>query len=336
MKRRFVLVLVTLSVVTLVLRATAQGPQAPAPPRAITNIRGDLYRVQDNQHYTVFLVTSDGIILGDPINVAAATWLKDELARRFPNRPVRYVLCSHHDFDHASGARVFNDTAEVIGHADFNAELKKAQSSLPAILANLDRNKNSVFERAEIQGSPFGDFLAAQDRNGDGNVTPAEMYTDVLPAEATYSGRRTITLGGKSVQMIHPGTAHAADMTVLLFPAERAVFVVDYLPVKSLPFGFAPSTPQDVIASVRAVEMLDFDTIVPGHGDLGTKADVTAYRQYVEDLVAGVQAGIKTGRTVEQLQASNMLEKYKAWPNYAMQRNANIAEVYGTLRVTRR
>lgn len=327
-------ILAVLAAVTL-FPVVARAQQAPPPMRAITNIRGDLYRVQDNQHYTVFLVTSEGIVLGDPINLAAATWLKDELAKRFPNRSVRYVLYSHHDFDHASGARVFNDTAELIGHADFNAELKKGQSSVPDFFAGMDQNKNGRFEKTEMQG-PFGGFLAAQDRNGDGTVTPAELYTDVVVAEATYTGRRTITLGGKSVQLIHPGTAHARDMTVLLFPAERVVFAVDFLPIKSLPFIFAPSTPQVVIASVRAVEMLDFDTLVPGHGDVGTKADVAAYRQYVEELAASVQEGIKAGRTVEQLQASNMLDKYKAWPNYAMQRNANIAEVYAIMRAGNR
>ena len=326
----FLAVLAAIMLFPLVARAQ-QGP----PTRAITNIRGDLYRVQDNQHYTVFLVTPEGIILGDPINLAAATWLKDELAKRFPNRPVRYVLYSHHDFDHASGAGVFNGTAELIGHADFNAEVKRGQSSVPEFFAGLDQNKNGRFEKAEMQG-PFGAFLAAQDRNGDGTVTPAELYTDVVPAEATYTGRRTIKLGGKSVELIHPGTAHARDMTVLLFPSERVVFAVDFLPMKSLPFLFAPSTPQDVIASVRAVERLDFDTLVPGHGDVGAKADVAAFRQYVEELAAGVQEGIKAGRTVEQLQASSMLDKYKSWPNYPMQRNANIAEAYAIARAGNR
>ena len=320
---------------TLTLSTAVFAQAAQPPTRAITNIGGDLYRVQDNQHYTVFLVTPEGIILGDPINPQVATWLKGELATRFPNRQVRYVLQSHHDFDHASGARVFNDTAELVGHADFNAELRKAQSSVPEFFAALDLNKNGRFEKAEMQGQ-FGAFLAVQDRNGDGTVTPAELYTDVMPVETTFTDRRTVTLGGKTVQLIHPGTAHAKDMAVLYFPAERVVFAVDYLPVKSLPFGFAPSTPQDVIASVRAVETLDFDTITPGHGEVGAKADVTAYRQYVEDLVAGVQEGIRAGRTVEQLQAGNMLDKYKAWPNYAMQRNQNIAEVYGILKAPAR
>jgi hypothetical protein len=86
-----------------------------------------------------------------------------------------------------------------------------------------------------------------------------------------------------------------------------------------------------VIASVRAAEALDFDTFIPGHGEVGTKADVTAFRQYVEDLVKGVQDGINAGRTLEQLQASNMLDKYKSWGNFG-QKNANIAEVYALLR----
>jgi len=314
------------------LDAGARAQEAPAPARGITNIRGDLYRVQDGAHYTVFLVTPAGIILADPINPEAATWLKGELARRFPNRPVRYVLYSHHDFDHASGARVFNDTAEVIGHEDFNSELKRAHTVVPEFFAALDTNQNGRFEKNELTG-PFAPLLAMRDRNGDGVVTPAELYADVMPAEATYSRRRIVTLGGKTAEMIHPGPAHARDMTVLLFPAERALFGVDFLPVRALPFGFAPSSTDEVIAAARAVEALDFDTFVPGHGNVGTRQDVVAFRQYVEDLARAVRDGINAGRTVEQIQASTVLDKYKDWPNFAQQKNANVAEVYALLRV---
>ena len=59
----------------LTLQASAQD----APAREITNITGDLYRVTDNAHRTAFLLTSEGIILTDPISVDFATWLKAEL-----------------------------------------------------------------------------------------------------------------------------------------------------------------------------------------------------------------------------------------------------------------
>ena len=68
----------------------------------IVNVAGNLYRAQNNNHFTVFLATPAGIILADPINTAFATWLKAELAQRF-GVPVRYVLYSHHHWDHVGG-----------------------------------------------------------------------------------------------------------------------------------------------------------------------------------------------------------------------------------------
>ena len=70
--------------------------------RSITKIAGDLYRFQNNFHYSVFLVTSDGIIVTDPINADAARWLKAELAKRF-NKPIKYLVYSHDHVDHVAG-----------------------------------------------------------------------------------------------------------------------------------------------------------------------------------------------------------------------------------------
>tara|TARA_B100000315_G_C14514855_1_gene558693 strand:- start:535 stop:852 length:318 start_codon:yes stop_codon:yes gene_type:complete len=47
-----------------------------APKRSVKKIATDRYRYQDNFHFGVFLVTSDGIIMTDPINKEAARWLK--------------------------------------------------------------------------------------------------------------------------------------------------------------------------------------------------------------------------------------------------------------------
>jgi hypothetical protein len=59
-------------------------------------VTGDLYKVQTGpgvQPVTVFLVTSEGIILADPENTNVTTFLKEEFARRF-KVPVRYVIYS--------------------------------------------------------------------------------------------------------------------------------------------------------------------------------------------------------------------------------------------------
>ena len=267
--------------------AIAQGPAAQAPVRAILKIRGDVYRFQDTRHHSVFLVTPEGIILGDPISADAATWLKAEIAKRF-NVPVRYVIHSHSHWDHASGGRVFDDTAELWGHANMAAEIKNAPD-------------------------------------------PARMK-DVATPEKTYTDRQTITLGGKTVELIHPGPNHAPDMTVLYFPAERVVHAVDYLTVRRVPRFLDGAPLQAWIDAMKKVEALNFDIFVPGHGNVGNKADVTEQREYFEALVAGVRAGIKSGRSVQELQASNLLERFSWWEDYSPGgRDNNIATAYKLL-----
>ena len=56
--------------------AQAQAQAQDAPKREIVQISGDLYRFQNKFHYSVFLVTPEGVIATDPINADAAQWLR--------------------------------------------------------------------------------------------------------------------------------------------------------------------------------------------------------------------------------------------------------------------
>ena len=82
---------------------------------AITQIVGDLYRFQNNFHFSVFLVTPEGVIATDPINVDAAAWREAEIAERF-GQPVKYLIYSHDHTDDIAGGEVFADTATIVAH----------------------------------------------------------------------------------------------------------------------------------------------------------------------------------------------------------------------------
>src|SRR6187551_3779310 len=143
-------------VVALCLSAgfvSAAAAQQP-PTRGIVNVTGQLYRAQNNNHYTVFLVTPDGIIMSDPINRDFGRWLKAEFATRF-KVPVRYLLYTHKDWDHASGGVVFADTAEFVGHQNMRAgvALPPGNRPLPADAEKMDSNRNGLIERTEATGA---------------------------------------------------------------------------------------------------------------------------------------------------------------------------------------
>ena len=75
---RFVFIVLFAASLSACLTPEMMNDQAAAedPNKEIIQVAGDLYRFRNNNHYSVFLVTPDGIILGDPINSEAATWLK--------------------------------------------------------------------------------------------------------------------------------------------------------------------------------------------------------------------------------------------------------------------
>ncbi len=312
-----------------------------APTRAITEIADDLYWAQNNNHHSVFLVTDEGIILADPINADFSAWLKAEIDDRF-GVPVRYVLYSHHHWDHASGGAVFEDTAQFVGHQNMlgNLALRPAGTPLPANAAELDANGNGQIEPSEASGN-FAQSFDLYDADGDGMISGAEAtrgaLNDVRVPDIVYRDRMTISLGGKSADLIHIGTMdHTDDMSVVLFQDEGVVFVVDYISIGRVPFqtifrSTGPGTLDALLNSIRLVEMLDFDVVAPGHGVVGDKSAIAAYRHYLEELRDSVVAGIASGRTVEELQASILMAPYSDWMNYENWRPLNVAGMYNQL-----
>ena len=72
-------------------------------------------------------------------------------------------------------------------------------------------------------------FFDSIDRNGDGIATPRELQQHIVKPTIVYSERMRIELGGKVVELVHPGLNHSDDATVMLFPAERALFATEFL-----------------------------------------------------------------------------------------------------------
>ena len=126
-RTRMVCILAAVFGAASILTVQAQSTKAR---RSIDHISGGLYKFTNNFHASVFLVTDDGIIATDPINAAAASWLKAEMDKRF-GKPVKYVIYSHHHADHASGGEVFAGTAEFVAHENAVDDLKKDEVKTP-------------------------------------------------------------------------------------------------------------------------------------------------------------------------------------------------------------
>jgi glyoxylase-like metal-dependent hydrolase (beta-lactamase superfamily II) len=130
----------------------------------------------------------------------------------------------------------------------------------------------------------------------------------------TFSDAMTIELGGTVVELVYVGRNHSDNSIVMRFPKERLLFAVDFIPVNSYAFrDFPDAYMPDWIDSLKRVEAMDFDVLVPGHGPLGTKANVTMFREYLQDLRSEVMRHAREGKSLDEIKRLVTLPKYAGW-----------------------
>ncbi|MEE2709632.1 MAG: MBL fold metallo-hydrolase [Gemmatimonadota bacterium] len=269
----------------IVLMTPSQSLAQGMPIRAITQVSGDLYRFQNNNHFSVFLITSEGAIATDPIDKGAAAWLKAEIQRRF-NQSVKFLVYSHDHRDHIAGGEVF-DEAVVIAHV--NTKSKIIGENRPTAIPDL-----------------------------------------------TFSDKMTIELGDRMVHLIYAGRNHSDNSTVMYFPSERAVFAVDFISVDRMPWRTLNDTYlPEWFESIRKVEALDFDIILPGHGVVGTKEDVTEHREYLELLYGSVLKSVREGKSLNEIKQSVRFDQYKHFEQYESSLLLNIEGVHRMITANR-
>lgn len=168
-------------------------------------------------------------------------------------------------------------------------------------------------------GSAFGDvpvvIAHANAPAAIDGVEPTQRFDEALEVD----------LGGSSIELTWLGPGHGEDLIAMVFRPENAVFVVDAVAARRLPYRDFPGTDvSGLLDQIATVEALDFEVLIGGHGPVGTAADVADHRVYVETLRDSVLEGLEAGKTVAELTAELTLDAYKDWLNYEQWRTLNI------------
>jgi glyoxylase-like metal-dependent hydrolase (beta-lactamase superfamily II) len=112
--------------------APAAPAAAPAAPMfATTKVTDNVYIFRYQGHQSMFVVTPAGVIATDPISLyrpqAAKTYIEE--IQKITKAPIKYVIYSHHHFDHAAGGKPFKDLgAKFIAHKNAKAHLEAAKN----------------------------------------------------------------------------------------------------------------------------------------------------------------------------------------------------------------
>ncbi len=213
------------------LFATALGgpaySQAPAPPLfATTKVEGteNVYVFRYQNHQAMFVVTPAGVIVTDPISYGrpqAATTYLDEI-RKITKAPIKFLIYSHHHYDHIAGGKPFKDAgAVVIAHRRAKERLA-ALKGLDVVIPDLAVGDKYVMnlggtvielhytgrnhsDSSLVMLLPKEKIIFAVDFNALGNVPSRLAINDSYPIEWEASLKKTLALNWERMIPDHPG-----------------------------------------------------------------------------------------------------------------------------------
>lgn len=125
--RKHVLIGLAAVVASAVLIAEVTPALAQAPPFETRKVTENVYIFRYVGHQSMFVVTSDGVIATDPIGYlrpqAVTTYIAE--IRKVTQAPIKYVVYSHHHYDHIAGGKPFKDLgATFIAHRNAKTRLE--------------------------------------------------------------------------------------------------------------------------------------------------------------------------------------------------------------------
>ncbi len=185
-------------------------------------------------------------------------------------------------------------------------------------------------------GQVFADTALVVAHENARTTILAEKRPTAVP-HITFTDRMTIELSGTVVELSWVGRNHSDNSIVMRFPRERLLFAVDFIPVESVSFrDFPTSWIEDWIESLKRVEQMDFDVLVPGHGPVGRKEHVRMFRDYLEDLRGQVLRHAREGRSLDEIKTLIDGSKYAKWANFKEWFPLNIEGMYRQVQLHRR
>ena len=259
----------------------------------------------------VYMMTGSGGNLGVSVGEDGVFLIDDQFAPLTPKiqaaiaklsaKPVRFMLNTHWHFDHTGG----------------NENLGKAGAIIVA--------QENVRKRLSSEG--FIAFLG--------------MKTQPSPAIAlpivTFTRDVSFHLNGDDIRAFHAPNAHTDGDSVVRFVKANVVHAGDTFFNGLYPF-IDTSSGGSVAGVLRAADRIlgmagDKTKIIPGHGPLGTKADLKAYRDMLAAVSGNIAGQIRQGKKLEEVVASKPSAQFDAkWGKGFLAPDKFVEMLYGNLK----
>lgn len=229
-------------------------------------VLGDTGRGSEGRPNAGFIVTSAGVAVIDALASPRQAEQLLQTIRTITSQPVKWLILTHHHPDHHFGAIVFRRLgAKIIAHPD--RRVLASEAGEDALMADWVR----VVGLDAMRGFEFAD-------TPDIPVTRAD----------------TLTAGGRTILISHPGPAHSAGDLMVWLPRERVLFAGDLL-IEDGVTMVVDGNSSRLLEALATIDSLRPATVIPGHGAIPRKPKilVAKTRAYITELRSAMRAAVE-------------------------------------------
>ena len=261
---------------------------------------------------SVIVNDNDVIIVDDHVSPAAAWVLLDEV-KTLTKKPVTTVINTHFHFDHAHGNQIFDPSVQIIGHEFTRQMLLGNSTAMPLYqnyLTGMPGQIDTLRKRVADEKDPAAKTKLQTQLQVTENNYASQKELKPTPPNVTLRTETTLFRGSREIQIRYLGRGHTAGDIVVFLPKERVVMTGDFL--TSGLSNMSDSYPQDWVTSLDALKKLDFQTVLPGHGDAFTdKAKIDYFQAYLRDVWTETSRLKKEGVSAEEAAKRVDMTKHK-------------------------
>ncbi|MXW03432.1 MAG: MBL fold metallo-hydrolase [Gemmatimonadetes bacterium] len=239
---------------------------------------GNIYMLTGSGGNIGVSVGEDGILIVDDQYAPLADKIKSVL-RGLHAGPLKFVLNTHFHGDHVGGNPIFGLEATIIAHTNVHKRL-------------------STPHQRGVQTIPA-------------------MVEDGWPV-ITFDDEVSVHFNGEEIRLVHMPGAHTDNDSYVYFTGSNVVHMGDTFFNGRFPFVDLRSggTVDGLIRNIAEVlEIIGPDTrVIPGHGDLGVRADLQTYHGMIVATTDAVRAMMAEGKTLDEITAAGLPDE---WSGYA-------------------
>ena len=229
-----------------------------------------------------FIVGDDGVLVIDAMMVASQVRPYLEEIRKVTDKPIRYLVNTHHHVDHSFGNQFYLPT-EVVSHRGCRESMITAGADVESLSQRYPQYRD--------------DWVQSR----------------LTPASITYEDKMIVHLGDRVIELLHPGPAHTYGDTLVYLPREKVLFTGDVAFQYLTPLARDGHVSNWIKVTNGILKDVNATTLVMGHGPVSGKEAVSWTLKYLRLVKRVSKSHFDQGASVEDACRAIRLGEYADW-----------------------